>query len=128
MGGAIRPCGHDLLGDPRGAIEIVHGVGDKIGYLAARFLMLDFDNVTVWSGLSFLRPSPDRHVMRVFYRLGLIGSEDDIDGLYAASEAIRPSASIEADGAWEIGLSWCHSTKPSCSQGCPLSGVCPSAR
>jgi endonuclease III len=115
-------------------LKSLHGVGDKIGNLTARCLLLDFRNVTVWSGLSFLRPSPDRHVMRVFYRLGLIASEQDIKGLYEASERIRPTASVECDGAWALGMSNCIAGgSPLCERNpegkaCPLRRYCSSRR
>lgn len=123
------PLGEDLVQ----RLRTLHGVGEKIGNLTARCLLLDFRNVTVWSGLSFLRPSPDRHVMRVFYRLGLITSEQDIKGLYEAGERIRPMASVECDGAWCLGLSNCIAgVSPLCKgnpdgEKCPLRRVCSSA-
>lgn len=112
----------------------LHGVGEKIGNLTARCLLLDFANVDCWGGLAFLRPSPDRHVLRVFYRLGLIASEQDIKGLYETSERLRPMASVECDGAWALGMSNCIAgSHPLCERNtegaaCPLLGVCPSRR
>lgn len=108
-------------------LKTLHGVGDKIGNLTARCLLLDYTNVSVWSGLSSLRPSCDRHVLRVFYRLGLTKSEQDITGLYEASELVRPHASLECEGAWVLGLEWCKAgDAPRCTQ-CPLVALCPSA-
>jgi len=113
-------------------LKTLHGVGDKIGNLTVRCLMLDFTNVTVWSGLSSLRPSCDRHVLRVFHRLGLTKSEQDIAGLYEMSEVIRPHASLECEGAWLVGLDWCKSGCPRChgneeGEPCPLFRLCFSA-
>lgn len=119
-------------------LKSLHGVGDKIGNLTVRCLLLDFANVDCWGGLSSLKPSPDRHVLRVFYRLGLIASEQDITGLYEASERLRPMASVECDGAWALGMSNCiagagTAGTPLCErnpdgQPCLLRRVCPSRR
>jgi len=123
-------------------LKTLHGVGEKIGNLTVRCLMLGFTNVTVWSGLSSLRPSPDRHVLRVFDRLGLIDSENDIQGLFAAAERCCPFESVACDGAWIIGLSWkcgtsdamCHGNGEGYLQNlrdttpCPLLRLCPSGR
>lgn len=114
-------------------LQTLHGVGEKIGNLTARCLVLDFSNVDCWSGIGFLKPSPDRHVMRVFYRLGLIASEQDINGLYEASERIQPMASVTCDGAWSLGLSNCVAGTPLCDGNpdveiCPLRQVCPTGR
>jgi endonuclease III len=113
----------------------LHGVGEKISNLIARSLILNFAGVKCWDGIASLRPSPDRHVLRVFNRLGLIDGEDDIQGLFAAAERCRPFESVACDGAWIIGLSWkCGTSDATCHDGneegepCRLLRFCPSAR
>lgn len=116
---ADEPLGETLVT----RLKSLHGVGDKIGNLTARVLLLNYKNVSCWGGISSLKPSPDRHVMRVFHRLGLIASVTDVSGLFTASEALRPTASVECDGAWALGLTTCHASSPECSS-CVLLRAC----
>jgi len=106
----------------------LHGVGEKISNLTARVLMLNFAGVKCWDGIASLRPSPDRHVLRVFNRLGLIDGEDDVQGLFAAAERCRPFESVACDGAWIIGLSWKCGTSDAMCRGNESGEKCPLLR
>lgn len=122
------PLGETLVS----RLKTLHGAGDKIANLTVRCLLLDFRNVECWDGIASLLPSPDRHVLRVFHRLGLTASEQDIEGLYAASRRLLPFAAVECDGAWSVGLSHCIARHPLCDrnpdgESCPLRRVCRSA-
>ena len=92
------------------------GIGDKISALGTRQLALTF-GVELADGLSSIDVSPDVHVMRVFRRLKLI-DDDDPQSVIATAQKLSKE-SVTMDGAWVVGMWWCHASSPSCGT-CPL--------
>lgn len=97
------------------------GVGIKIATMAANILSRGFR--INFSDMSAIDISPDTHVCRVLYRLGLIENEDRVAAIYKAKE-INPSFPGLIDLAcWKIGRNFCHSTNPECAK-CQLNAGC----
>lgn len=96
------------------------GVGIKIATMAANILARDFkipmkDHIDI---------SPDRHVKRVFKRLGFTSDETSNDELiYCAREFNPRYPGIFDLSCFEIGRKWCHPENPSCAK-CYLGEMC----
>lgn len=96
------------------------GVGPKIGSMAANMLARDFK--IPFSDYININISPDRHVKRVFYRLGLC-DEDDNQVIYKA-RALNPIYPGVLDfPCFEIGREWCKKSSPKCSD-CYMNDLC----
>ena len=100
----------------------VYGIGLGIAHMTIRMLRDD------WGRFRGQEPEidvkPDVHVMRVFKRTGLIGSEGEREAVGAAREH-NPNFPGELDWpAWDIGNNWCRPTHPRCHD-CPITMVCP---
>ncbi len=115
--------------DNQGSATIVrrflefNGVGIKIATMAANILARDFkipmkDHICI-------DISPDRHVKRVFKRLGFTSDETSNNELiYCAREFNPLYPGIFDLSCWEIGREWCHPKNPSCTK-CYLVESCP---
>lgn len=99
------------------------GVGIKISTMATNILARDFkipmkDHICI-------DVSPDRHVKRVFARLGFIPQNANNDELLSCAKELNPSYPGIFDLAcWEIGRDWCKPQNPLC-HGCMLNNLCP---
>ncbi|MEM2098922.1 MAG: iron-sulfur cluster loop [Candidatus Bathyarchaeia archaeon] len=99
------------------------GVGVKIATMAANILARDF-KIPIKDYIC-IEVSPDRHVKRVFKRLGFIpkdASNDEI--IYCARELNPQYPGIFDLPCWEIGRNWCNPTDPTCNE-CYLREYCP---
>lgn len=66
----------------------------------------------------------DRHVVRVFQRLGFIDEASRRKTRKAAKE-LHPEYPGALDSAsWRIGREWCKKSDPLCAE-CPMEEVCP---
>lgn len=69
--------------------------------------------------------SPDRHIRRVFKRLGFISEKaTDDEIIYCARELNPQYPGIIDLPAFEIGRNWCHPRSPDCKN-CYLNKYCP---
>lgn len=100
------------------------GVGPKIGSMAANILARDFK--IPFSEYINIDISPDRHVQRVFYRLGLCGN-DSTQSIYKARSLNPKYPGIMDFPCFEIGRMWCKSNSPRCSD-CYMNGLCMTAQ
>jgi len=67
---------------------------------------------------------PDVHIVRVFYRLGLIKNPNPTEAVEAARR-FNPEYPGALDApTWVVGRKWCISVLPRCEE-CPLENVCP---
>ena len=102
-----------------------HGAGPKIATMAANILVRDF-KIPVSDKYS-IDISPDRHVRRVFVRLGLARKGASNEELTYVARELHPTYPGIFDlSLWEIGKSWCHSRSSECDQ-CYLQQYCPTA-
>jgi endonuclease-3 len=100
------------------------GVGVKIASMAANILARDFKIPMV--EYRAIDVSPDRHVLRVFRRLGLIPISGSIDHLlYRARELSSNFPGLFDYPTFEIGRTWCKPRTPVCSD-CYMRDICPS--
>lgn len=98
------------------------GVGVKIATMASNLLARLYKKP--FSDYYSIDVSPDVHVKRVMYRLGLIDDEDSIDKvIYKARELYPEFPGIIDDPLWEIGRNICRNTNPNCTE-CNLKQVC----
>lgn len=99
------------------------GVGVKIANMAVNILARDFKiPMSDYNGIDI---SPDRHVKRVFQRLGLVSknaSDDEV--IYSARKLYPEYPGIFDTLCWEIGRNWCKPHKPDCNN-CYLEQYCP---
>lgn len=101
------------------------GVGPKIGSMAANILarelkipLADYFSIDI---------SADRHVRRVFARLGLCPPDATIEQVIYKARALNPEFSGIMDfPCWEIGRNWCKARGSECN-GCYMRDLCPTA-
>lgn len=99
------------------------GIGIKIATMAANILCRE--HKVPMSDRVSIDISPDRHVKRVFHRLGLTFDEsDENDLIYAAREISPQYPGILDFGAFELGRNWCHESVPVCNA-CYMHDICP---
>lgn len=99
------------------------GVGLKIATMAANILAREFK--IPMRDYICIDISPDRHVKRVFKRLGFISKHASNDELiYCARELSPQYPGIFDFTCWEIGRNWCKPKNPTCDQ-CYLDKHCP---
>lgn len=98
------------------------GCGIKIASMATNLLHRIFKvNYTDYSALDI---SPDIHVLRVFYRLGLIENMSKTDSVIYKARSINPTyPGIFDKCCWTIGRNNCHPSNPECNS-CKLSSIC----
>lgn len=97
----------------------IRGVGSGIAQMTCRILHDDFGCFQGYERQIDIKP--DRHVLRVFRRCGLIPSES-AEMAVAAARRLSPEFPGVIDwGAWYIGTEWCRPKQPNCSS-CHLGG------
>ena len=98
------------------------GCGIKIASMATNLLHRIFG--IEYTDYSALDISPDIHVRRVFYRLGLVDNINDINSVIYKARSLHPSfPGIFDKCCWNIGRDNCHPSTPQCN-GCRLSTIC----
>lgn len=115
--------------DKPGSAEVVcrflefEGCGVKIATMATNLLHRVFE--IPFSDYSAIDVSPDVHVQRVMYRLGIINQQENRELAIYAMRGINPSYPGLCDGLfWMIGRDFCDPKKqPGCDH-CPLQGIC----
>ena len=101
------------------------GMGPKIATMAANILVREF-KVPVRDHFS-IDISPDRHVRRVFQRLGLTPKQASNEQVIYRARDLNPKYPGLVDlPAFQIGREWCKPTTPLCSK-CFMKEVCPTA-
>jgi len=101
------------------------GAGPKIASMGANILVRDF-KIPVQDKYS-IDISVDRHIRRVFERLGLVrdqASNEEI--IYTARELNPIYPGIFDIATWDIGKLWCKANKPNCTA-CHMFDCCPTA-
>ena len=99
------------------------GVGIKIATMAANILVRQFD--IQLRDKSSIDVSPDIHIMRVCYRLGLISSEKAREEAIYMARALNPGYPGIIDySCWDVGRNFCHSKNPDCTENCPFYNFC----
>ena len=102
-------------------LEALPGYGQKLARLALRIILLDWAG-DVRGDRAALDVTPDLHVCRVLFRLGLIKRAEPRLAIEAARR-LCPSAPYLVDGAFALGTTICGA-KPKCGA-CPLWVHCP---
>ena len=106
-------------------LQEIHGVGPGIASMTTRILHDDFGYFKGYERQIDVKP--DVHVLRVFYRTGLIDSESSHQAMHQAiqvSRKLNPEFPAALDWpAWRIGQIWCHATRPMCDE-CVLTEHC----
>lgn len=102
------------------------GAGAKVASMAANILIRKF-KVPVRDRIC-VDISPDRHVCRVFQRLGLTYQRalPEQEVIYKARELNPEYPGLLDLPAFQIGRTWCRPQTPLCGE-CPMKDICPSA-
>lgn len=136
MGGTARTIASEYDSDARNLyqsqdvttvlqrLEALPGYGRKLARLALRIILLNWAG-DVAGDRSLLDVTPDLHVCRVLWRLGLVRRPNPQSALEAA-RCISPTAPYLIDGAFALGTSVCGA-HPQC-RSCPLEPHCPVGR
>ena len=99
-----------------------NGCGIKIATMATNILVREYG--VELSDYYSIDISPDVHIKRIMYRLGLISNQEDINlVIYKARELNPEFPGIIDVSCWEIGRNYCHPTNPDCKN-CPLKNSC----
>ena len=98
------------------------GCGVKIASMAANLLHRIFGiRYTDYSALDI---SPDIHIRRVLYRIGLIEKMDDTNLVIYRAKSICPEyPGILDECCWDMGRLCCHQTNPNCVL-CEFKEIC----
>ena len=100
-----------------------NGCGIKIASMATNLLYRIFG--IQYTNYSALDISPDIHVRRVMYRLGLVDNMDDTELIIYKARSINPEYPGLMDKCcWNVGRNNCHPDNPQCDT-CPLMEFCP---
>lgn len=98
------------------------GIGPKIASMAANILARDFK--IPFSDYFSIDISADRHVRRVFARLGLCAENPTVEQVIYKARALFPEFPGMMDlPCWEIGRNWCNSHAPKCNE-CYMQNLC----
>ena len=98
------------------------GIGIKIATMAANILVRQF-KIKVVDKYS-IDISPDIHIRKIFYRMGLIKSRKNTNEIiYKARELYPEFPGIIDFSTWEIGRNYCFEKKPNCEE-CPIRQDC----
>lgn len=101
----------------------IDGIGPKIATMAANILARDFK--IPLSDYYSIDISADRHVRRVFERLGFVKQNASNEEIIYKARAIYPEfPGILDNPCFEIGRNWCRSNKIQCTD-CYLEKYCP---
>ena len=101
------------------------GMGPKVATMAANILAREF-KVPVRDHFS-IDISPDRHVLRVFQRLGLIPKQASNEQVIYRARDLNPEYPGLVDlPAFQIGREWCKPKDPCCNK-CFMEDICPTA-
>lgn len=99
------------------------GVGPKIATMAANILARDFK--IPFSDKYSIDISPDIHIRRVFFRLGLCDEDATVEQVIYKARALHPQYPGVMDfPCWEIGRTWCKPRNPLCNE-CYMKLHCP---
>lgn len=99
------------------------GVGIKIATMAANILARQFK--IPFSDFYSIDVSPDVHVKRVMWRMGLVEKDANNDKIiYKARELCPEFPGIIDYSLWEIGRTWCRPQDMDCNN-CIVSSECP---
>jgi hypothetical protein len=99
------------------------GVGPKVASMAANILAREFK--IPLSDYHSIDISVDRHVRRVFTRLGLVRKGATPEELIYRARALHPEYPGVIDlPAWQIGKNWCRPTRTLC-ESCYMHIACP---
>ena len=116
-------------GKPRGETVVrrfqqIRGVGPKIATMAASLLARDFKIEFKDYSIDI---SPDVHIQRVFYRLGLTDEEKPPpEKIIARARELYSEPWLLDSPCWHIGKDWCKAKNPQCDQ-CYMKPACPTA-
>lgn len=97
------------------------GIGQKISNDFTDCLLRDHG--IKLKGLDKLDVPADRHVIRVFFRTGLVEKEDSRLVVKRARD-LNPGCPADLDITYDIGKDFCHEREPDCEE-CPLCAECP---
>ena len=105
-------------------LEELPGIGPALSSMAVLILSRNYGLLGGKEALQQLDIKPDVHLMRVFYRAGLVSNDNDkVSAVSIARELSEEFPSALDAPAWEIGRGWCHPQKPDC-EGCPITRAC----
>jgi len=98
------------------------GAGVKIATMAANILARQFN--VKFSDYYSIDVSPDVHVRRVMWRMGLVEDMDNTDAVIYRARQLNPEFPGIIDfSAWEIGKAFCRPNNPKCDC-CPVRAEC----
>ncbi len=104
-------------------LQRIYGVGPGIAHMTIRILIDEEQYQPSPDDLRLIDIKPDVHVVRVFYRSGLITRSNGQLSIEAARK-LHPEFPGKLDwSAWEIGRKHCHESGPNCPT-CPLDNAC----
>jgi len=99
------------------------GVGPKIATMAVNILARDFK--VKFSDYSSVDISADRHVARVFKRLGFVSEDADVNGVIYYARSLYPKfPGIFDIACFNLGRDICRVRNPECEK-CDLKKYCP---
>lgn len=98
------------------------GIGIKIATMATNILVRQF--YIKLSDYYSIDISPDVHVKRVMYRMGLVNKNPTPDMIIYKARQLNPKFPGLIDlSCWEIGRNYCHPTTPRCDK-CEINKDC----
>lgn len=99
-----------------------NGIGQKIASMAVNILVRHFKEPI--KNLQWIDVSPDRHVIRVFKRSGLISSTASKEEIIWKAKELNPNYPGVFDiSTFTVGKNYCKPTNPNCSD-CILTNEC----
>ncbi len=99
-----------------------HGSGIKISTMAANILARQFR--IPFSDYYSIDISPDRHIIRVMKRIGLVPENANNEMIIYKARELNPEFPGIIDfSCWEIGRKWCKPKKPLCNE-CIIKNDC----
>ena len=101
------------------------GIGPKIASMASNILAREFK--IPFADYYSIDISADRHVRRVFSRLGLCSQNATVEQVIYKARSLHPEFPGMMDlPCFEIGRNWCKTESPKC-QKCYIRELCPTA-
>jgi len=121
-----EPTGAQLLA----RVMDFKGIGSKIGAMWVRICVLSH-KVQLWDTYASMDVSPDRHVMAVMSRLGLVSENPTPQEVINKAREMSPLCPVELEGMFALSLDYhCSTSRPACSTSdgdCPVVMYCPTA-